>query len=425
MASPVFPHGTQDFAVANAYKIAATSETAYTIYKQVGYPNVPDTWDLFYAAAAGETYLSAAQTADETFRIEAGAAKVYYALGTAPSISTPVAALTGSADPFPLAGLNAAQGGAISVTGGSSTAGNAGGAASILGGVPGVTGAGGAVSVTGGAGGATSGTGGAATLTGGVGTAGNAVGGAATVAAGAGQGTGAGAVASMTGGASGAGATGNGGVASVTGGAAASTNGAGGAVSATGGAGAGTGAGGAASMTGGASGSGATGNGGVASVVGGAAASTNGNGGNVVLTPGALAGTGLAGMSVIHGVPVVDQGAPNAQTTAATLTIANLLTGIVTGTHTAGATQAYTLPTGTLSDAGVQMAADEAFEWTLINLSAAAADTITVTAGVGHTLVGEGIVQSAHASTGLLYGSSGRFRTRKTAANTFVTYRVG
>jgi predicted RecA/RadA family phage recombinase len=81
-----------------------------------------------------------------------------------------------------IAGIAAAQGGAIVVTGGtSSTAGNAGGAVSLVGGTPGVTGAGGAASVTGGIGGATSGTGGAASLTGGAGTAGNANGGAVTI----------------------------------------------------------------------------------------------------------------------------------------------------------------------------------------------------------------------------------------------------
>ncbi len=118
------------------------------------------------------------------------------------------------------------------------------------------------------------------------------------------------------------------------------------------------------------------------------------------------------------------QPAPTAKTTATTLTIAELLTKIITGTHTAGSTQAYTLPTGTLTDAGLTIGADECFDWTLINLSAAVADTITLTAGVAHTIVGNPIVQSANAATGGLYGNSATFRTRKTATNTFVTYRI-
>ena len=130
--------------------------------------------------------------------------------------------------------------------------------------------------------------------------------------------------------------------------------------------------------------------------------------------------------------PVVKQGriangvqvTPTAETVAVTLTAAELLTGLVTGTHTAGATAAYTLPTGTLLDAAGTFLVDEFFDWTLINLSAAAADTITVTAGADHTVVGTMICQSAHSSTGLVHGNALRLRTRKTAANTFVSYRL-
>lgn len=118
------------------------------------------------------------------------------------------------------------------------------------------------------------------------------------------------------------------------------------------------------------------------------------------------------------------QGDPNAQTTTATLTAAELLDGIITVTQASGSTDAYVLPTGTLMDEASEFAIGESFDWTLINLSAAAADTATVTAGSGHTVVGTMIVQSAHSTTGLLYGNAVRFRTRKTAANTFVTYRL-
>jgi hypothetical protein len=116
---------------------------------------------------------------------------------------------------------------------------------------------------------------------------------------------------------------------------------------------------------------------------------------------------------------------PAAETVAVTLTAAELLTGLVTGTHTEGATEAYTLPTGTLLDAATSFEVDDHFDWTVINLSAAAADTITITAGADHTVVGTMIVQSAHSSTGLIHGNALRLRTRKTAANTFVSYRLG
>lgn len=118
------------------------------------------------------------------------------------------------------------------------------------------------------------------------------------------------------------------------------------------------------------------------------------------------------------------QSSPAAKTVAVTLTAGELLGRIITGTHTAGATQAYTLPTGPLMEAASDFLVNDSFDWTLINLSAASADTITVAAGSGHTIVGNAIVQSANASTGGIYGNSGLFRTRKTATDTFVTYRV-
>ena len=128
--------------------------------------------------------------------------------------------------------------------------------------------------------------------------------------------------------------------------------------------------------------------------------------------------------NVVPRAAYVDQGDVTAKTTAVTLTIAELLTGIITGTHTAGATQGYTLPTGTDTDTGVSYRISQAFEWSLINLSAAAVDTITLTASAGHTIIGNPIIQSAHVTTGGVWGNSATFRTRKTAANTFITYRI-
>jgi len=121
---------------------------------------------------------------------------------------------------------------------------------------------------------------------------------------------------------------------------------------------------------------------------------------------------------------IKSQVTPTDKTVAVTLTIAEILTKIITGTHAAGATQAYTLPTGTLCESGVSFAVDTCFDWSLINLSGVSVDTITLTAGVSNTIVGNPIVQSADAATGGIYGNSAIFRTRKTATNTFVTYRI-
>ena len=109
------------------------------------------------------------------------------------------------------------------------------------------------------------------------------------------------------------------------------------------------------------------------------------------------------------------QPTPTAKSASATLTIAELLTSIVTTSGTAAIT--LTLPTGTLSDAGVTAPAlpvNGCFEWAVIN-TGTSSGAVTVAAGTAHTLVGSATVA---------IGTSAGFRTRKTAANTFVTYRV-
>lgn len=113
------------------------------------------------------------------------------------------------------------------------------------------------------------------------------------------------------------------------------------------------------------------------------------------------------------GILTHTQPTPTAVNATATLTIAQLLTTIITST-TALATTG-TLPTGTLSDAGFLNGAgavSDSFDWSVINTGAL---IFSVAAGVGHTLVGAGAVAAA---------TSALFRTVKTAANTFITYRL-
>lgn len=93
-------------------------------------------------------------------------------------------------------------------------------------------------------------------------------------------------------------------------------------------------------------------------------------------------------------------------------TAASLLGGIVTATPTAG--RNVQLPTGTALDAASEFAIGDSIDWSLITLAAFA---LTITANTGHTIVGA-------AATGATTGSAARFRTRKTADNTFVTYRL-
>jgi len=115
------------------------------------------------------------------------------------------------------------------------------------------------------------------------------------------------------------------------------------------------------------------------------------------------------------------QPAPTAMTVTANITTAGLLSGLIVGTHAAGATQTYTLPTGALMDAAFEIDIDESIDWSLINASAAAADTITLAAAAsGHTIVGAVVVVSVNSAP----DNTATYRTRKTAADTFVTYRL-
>lgn len=106
----------------------------------------------------------------------------------------------------------------------------------------------------------------------------------------------------------------------------------------------------------------------------------------------------------------------NYQTTPGTLNATGALTTtLITGgivTSSTAAAVAATLDTGTVSDAALTMAVDDSFVWTVINTGG---NTFTVTAATGHTIVGVAAVVTV---------TSARFLTRKTAANTFVTYRM-
>jgi hypothetical protein len=117
----------------------------------------------------------------------------------------------------------------------------------------------------------------------------------------------------------------------------------------------------------------------------------------------------------VGGSTAGSQPTPTAKTGDATLTVAELLTRIVTATSASAV--ALTLPTGTLTDAGFAgglAKVGESFEFCVINLGSSSG-AVTMTAGTGHTYVGAAVVA---------IGTSARFRCRKTAANTFVTYRV-
>jgi hypothetical protein len=91
----------------------------------------------------------------------------------------------------------------------------------------------------------------------------------------------------------------------------------------------------------------------------------------------------------------------------------SLLTGLLTATP--GGAIDYTLPTGTEMDTACasHVGVDESFDFNIINIGAGG--IITFVAADGFTIVGTATVAT---------NTSASFRVRKTAANTFVLYRL-
>jgi hypothetical protein len=123
-------------------------------------------------------------------------------------------------------------------------------------------------------------------------------------------------------------------------------------------------------------------------------------------------GTVLASVTAA-GVITANQPTPTAKTANATLTVAELLTGIITSTSATAV--ALTLPTGTLMDGGfATLANNMSFDWSVINLGSASG-AVTMTAGATHTYVGNATVA---------INDSAQFRSRRVSATTWETYRI-
>lgn len=115
--------------------------------------------------------------------------------------------------------------------------------------------------------------------------------------------------------------------------------------------------------------------------------------------------------SVILELLANTQPTPGALNTTGALTAALMFTGIVTSSTASAVTG--TLPTGPVLDAAGSFSVNDSFDWYVINTGAT--NAFTVGDASGHTITG---------ATGVAASTSGHFRTCKTAANTFVTYRV-
>ena len=113
----------------------------------------------------------------------------------------------------------------------------------------------------------------------------------------------------------------------------------------------------------------------------------------------------------LNEINIVTQVAPTAKVAAATLTAAELATGIITYT---GAAVALTMPLGAdLDVAFPSMKVNSCFDFYIINIGGTNAATVTANTGV--TLVGVAAVAAVTAC---------QWRVRKTAAATYVAYRV-
>jgi len=133
--------------------------------------------------------------------------------------------------------------------------------------------------------------------------------------------------------------------------------------------------------------------------------------GSVVVNAGAypvLINTGISANTFERGNFQPTPGTLNAT---GTLTALLMLGGIVTSTTAAAV--AATLDTGAVMDTSATFAINDSFDWTVVNTGAT--NAFTVTASTGHTIVGAAAVALS---------TSGRFRTVKTAAATYVTYRL-
>jgi hypothetical protein len=119
------------------------------------------------------------------------------------------------------------------------------------------------------------------------------------------------------------------------------------------------------------------------------------------------------------------QPAPAAKAATTTLTAAELLTGLITSNPGGAAAATYTTPTGTQVETAMKALrgtwdVDDSFIFSVVNISTNAAETTTIAAGAGVTLVGDNTLSANIPGD----TSSGIFLVRKTALNALTIYRL-
>lgn len=123
------------------------------------------------------------------------------------------------------------------------------------------------------------------------------------------------------------------------------------------------------------------------------------------------------------GLEINFQSTPAALTVSATLTAAQLLTTLLTSNQGAAGAAAYQLPTVAALVAALpaDFINNQCFDFSLVNISAVAAEAASITTNTGWTLVGDMDVQANSAAT---TKSAGRFRVRRVSASAFTLYRL-
>jgi hypothetical protein len=115
-------------------------------------------------------------------------------------------------------------------------------------------------------------------------------------------------------------------------------------------------------------------------------------------------------------VRLTSQGAPATATSTATLTAAQVATGIILGSPGSSAAT-YTLPTVALWEALVANThTDSAYDFSICNVDGSGSGAITLAVGTGWTLVGLATVAATA-------GTSGLWRARKTGDSAWTAYR--
>lgn len=136
-----------------------------------------------------------------------------------------------------------------------------------------------------------------------------------------------------------------------------------------------------------------------------------------------ISNTGVTSTTKVAGAPKRTQATPTAKTTSATLTAAEILAGIVTVNQGGAASSALQLPTVTdLEAALTDEANNDAFDFSVINISTVDAEDASITTNTGWTLVGKMDVLANNAAA--TANTSGLFRAHKTGTGTWTLYRI-